>query len=87
MSIVSLDLSGLECPQPSIRTKRYLRTAVVGSEFEVISTDPLSELDIPFLLQQLGHELIQMTSVGGRHTFRIRVTDAGASEESWPQTL
>lgn len=40
-----MDLSGLKCPQPLLRTKRKLTEMTAGDLLEVVSTDPHSRED------------------------------------------
>jgi len=52
-----LDLSGLKCPLPVLRTKKALRTLGPGAQLEVRCTDPLSVIDIPALIGQTGDKV------------------------------
>lgn len=83
MKLETLDLSGLECPIPAIRTKRKLRTMEVGSVLSVQCTDPMAAVDIPFLVSQLGHELLSHVDVDSLLVFEIKVSDA-RPKGHWP---
>ncbi|MBV8849287.1 MAG: sulfurtransferase TusA family protein [Methylobacteriaceae bacterium] len=67
-----LDLRGLKCPLPALRTRKALRQAAAGQRFVVECTDPLSTIDVPNLLRQTGDELEEQQSSDGLHIFRIR---------------
>lgn len=54
MTALKLDLIGLKCPLPVIRTRKALRTMTAGQRLEVHCTDPLSVIDIPNLIQETG---------------------------------
>jgi len=54
MTVLKLDLIGLKCPLPVIRTRKALRTMSPGQRLEVHCTDPLSIIDIPNLIQETG---------------------------------
>jgi tRNA 2-thiouridine synthesizing protein A len=69
-----LDLTGLKCPIPAIRTKRALSLLRAGQQLRVICTDPLARIDIPFLLNQTGHTLRSCDQDGLVFTFLIDVT-------------
>lgn len=80
-----LDLTGLKCPLPAIKTKRHLRTMRAGTVLKVICDDPLAAIDIPFLLQQLGHIQISSSSDDDQLIFWISVQEAAAAnEKTWP---
>ncbi len=52
-----LDLSGLKCPLPVLKTRNLLATLAVGQIVTVIATDPLASLDIPNLVRETGNIL------------------------------
>jgi tRNA 2-thiouridine synthesizing protein A len=55
-----LDLLGLKCPLPVIRTRKALRAMVPGQRIEVHCTDPLSVIDIPNLIRETG-DLVEIS--------------------------
>jgi tRNA 2-thiouridine synthesizing protein A len=67
-----LDLKGLKCPLPALRTRKALKQAAAGQRFVVECTDPLSTIDIPNLLRETGDELESQESREGLHVFTIR---------------
>lgn len=67
-----LDLKGLKCPMPAFKTARLLAQIESGSEIEVICTDPMSEIDIPHLVQSEGHQLIRQNRQADHFVFLIR---------------
>ena len=68
-----LDLSGLKCPVPALRTKRALASMQTGERLEVICTDPLAKIDIPFLVSQTTHKLLASVEKDERLQFMIEV--------------
>jgi tRNA 2-thiouridine synthesizing protein A len=54
MTIITLDLTGLKCPLPALRTRKALAALPPGARLEVHCTDPLAVIDIPALVQQSG---------------------------------
>ena len=52
-----LDLSGLNCPMPLLKTKLQLSQTAPGQIIHVIASDPGSAKDIPAWLALTGHEL------------------------------
>jgi tRNA 2-thiouridine synthesizing protein A len=69
---VRLDLRGLKCPLPALRTRKALRQARPGQYLIVECTDPLSTLDIPNLLRETGDLLEGQETTNELHVFRIR---------------
>jgi tRNA 2-thiouridine synthesizing protein A len=57
MSTTKLDLTGLKCPLPALKTRKALKALSPGDLLEVHCTDPLSVIDIPNLIQETGDEL------------------------------
>lgn len=54
----SLDLRGLRCPLPVLKTRKALGALDAGERIEVTSDDPLAAVDIPNLLRESGDELV-----------------------------
>ena len=68
----SLDLSGLKCPLPALKTRKALQRLSAGERLTVICTDPLAAIDIPNLVRETGDVLEGQESEGGRLVFRLR---------------
>jgi tRNA 2-thiouridine synthesizing protein A len=49
-----LDLTGLKCPLPALKTRKALKSLNPGDRLEVHCTDPLSVIDIPNLIRETG---------------------------------
>jgi tRNA 2-thiouridine synthesizing protein A len=60
MATVKLDLIGLKCPLPVIRTQRALKRLAAGDRLEVHCSDQLAVIDIPNLIRQTG-DRVEMT--------------------------
>jgi tRNA 2-thiouridine synthesizing protein A len=54
MATTRLDLTGLKCPLPVLRTRKALKTLRGGDRLEVHCTDPLAAIDIPNLVRETG---------------------------------
>lgn len=67
-----VDLKGLNCPMPMLKTKKALQAAAVGKILEVIITDAGSKSDMPALLKRSGDELLETVENGGVFTFYIK---------------
>ena len=71
-SSVSLDLRGLACPLPVLRTRKMLRRLSSGDRLIVACTDPLAKLDIPHLLRETGDTLERQETEDGFFIFHIK---------------
>jgi tRNA 2-thiouridine synthesizing protein A len=74
MTEKTLNLRGLKCPLPALRTRKALGGLQAGDILIVECTDPLAGLDIPNLLNQTGDVLEQTVKEKRLMTFRIRKT-------------
>lgn len=57
MAVTKLDLSGLKCPLPALKTRKALKSLAPGDRLEVRCTDPLAAIDIPHLVGTTGDRL------------------------------
>jgi tRNA 2-thiouridine synthesizing protein A len=71
-SSMLLDLRGLQCPLPALRTRKTLRRMAKGDRLIVECTDPLAVIDIPHLLSETGDTLERQETADGLFTFHIR---------------
>jgi tRNA 2-thiouridine synthesizing protein A len=75
MATIKLDLTGLRCPIPALKTRKALTSVSPGDILEVHCTDPLSVIDIPNLIRETG-DRIEITERGdGRIVFLIEKAD------------
>ena len=72
MPETTLNLRGLKCPLPALKTRKALRGLAGGDVLLVETTDPLAALDIPNLLRETGDALERQEAVNGGLLFRIR---------------
>lgn len=54
-----LDVKGLNCPLPILRTKKALADMTSGQILRVLSTDAGSLKDFPAFAKQTGNELLE----------------------------
>ena len=64
MATTKLDLSGLHCPIPALKTRKALKKMALGERLEVVCTDPHATIDIPNLLNATG-DLIERADTEG----------------------
>ncbi|SNY90845.1 tRNA 2-thiouridine synthesizing protein A [Cohaesibacter sp. ES.047] len=66
-----LDLSGLKCPLPVLRTQKALTGLETGDQITVVTTDPLATLDLPHFCAEKGHRLLSQETTGEKVHFII----------------
>ncbi|MCJ2058249.1 sulfurtransferase TusA family protein [Methylobacterium sp. J-048] len=71
---VELDLTGLKCPLPVLRTRKALRALGAGRVLVVTCTDPMAMIDIPNLVREEGARLDAAERDGDRLCFRMRTS-------------
>ena len=72
MTETVLNLRGLRCPLPALKTRKALTRLASGDRLVVECTDPLSAIDIPNLLRETGDTLEANAETAGLFTFHIR---------------
>ena len=72
MTEKTINLRGLKCPLPALRTKKVLKGMAAGEVILVECTDPLAAIDIPNLINQTGDVLEGTERAEDVMTFRIR---------------
>lgn len=71
-SDLALDLSGLTCPMPLLKTKQALNRMEAGQVLMVTATDPASERDFQAFSQQSGVPLLQTEKADGKFIYWLR---------------
>jgi tRNA 2-thiouridine synthesizing protein A len=69
---LSLDLKGLSCPLPIVKTARAIKELASGEEIEVLATDPGSVPDFAAWCRSTGHTLVESRLEGGVYRFVVR---------------
>lgn len=55
---IELDLSGLQCPMPLLKTKLALNSMEAQQVIKVVATDPGSEKDFHLFVAQSNHQIL-----------------------------
>jgi tRNA 2-thiouridine synthesizing protein A len=74
MAQTKLDLTGLKCPLPALKTRKALKALKPGDRLEVHCTDPLSVIDIPALILETGDSVEITKQAERRIVFLIEKT-------------
>ena len=80
MTMTKLDLTGLKCPLPALKTRKALKALKPGDRLEVRCTDPLSVIDIPNLIRETGDRVEITERVEQQIVFLIEKADGVAGK-------
>lgn len=89
MTTTKLDLTGLKCPLPALMTRKALKALQPGDLLEVHCSDPLSVIDIPALIQEVGGKVEITERAEQRIVFLIEKADgkkAGSMSSAAPES-
>ena len=67
-----VNMRGLKCPLPALKTRKLLSRMAAGEVLEIECTDPLTAIDIPNLIRETGDTIENTAKKGRVLTFRIR---------------
>jgi len=67
-----LDVRGLVCPLPILRTKQSLSAMISGQTLQIIATDPASVIDFQVFSEQTGNELLSLSETAGEFIFVLK---------------
>jgi tRNA 2-thiouridine synthesizing protein A len=71
---LTLDVKGLNCPLPILKTKKALQEIQIGQILEVFTTDPGSVPDFNAFCRQTGHTLIDSAEQDASFRFLLKKT-------------
>ena len=86
MTTTKLDLTGLKCPLPALKTRKALKSVPPGDFLEVHCTDPLSVIDIPNLIRETGDKVEITERAESRIVFMIEKTNGLMEKSDSPKT-
>lgn len=67
-----LDVRGLVCPLPILRTKKFLSEMAHGQVLKIMATDPGAIIDFQVFADQTGHELLSSSEATGEYLFYLK---------------
>lgn len=65
MNMVQVDARGHRCPVPSLRLRKVMQDMQAGQVIVLLATDPMARIDVPFLMQETGGRVIEITETEG----------------------
>ena len=70
-TIRRLDTSGLSCPLPVLKARKILIGMRPGEILEIVTTDPMSVVDMPVFCAQAGHAILREEKQDSRFVFTV----------------
>jgi len=67
-----LDVRGMKCPMPVLRTRRELAAMRAGDILQVLATDPKAPGDIAAFCRETGQEVLSSDQSDGVFRLRLR---------------
>ena len=67
-----LDVRGLNCPLPLLRTKKLLSQMISGEVLKILTTDPAAEIDFRVFSELSGNDLVSVEKEERHLVFFLR---------------
>ena len=67
-----VDVRGLHCPMPIVRTVNEIKKVEIGEVIKVLATDPGSKRDFDSWSRKTGNKLLEMSEREGVFTYIIQ---------------
>ncbi len=66
-----IDVRGLKCPLPVLKTARRMRPHGSGARFVLLTDDPMAAIDVPNFCREERHRLLATSCDGKTLRFEI----------------
>lgn len=70
-----VDARGHRCPVPSLKLQKALQTVLPGTEVTLLATDAMARIDVPFLMDQIGGQVVAIEEVDGVLSITVAAPD------------
>lgn len=60
--LIEVDARGHKCPVPSLRLRKAMQDQPVGTRLRLLATDLMARIDVPFLMQEQGGQVIEIVT-------------------------
>ena len=65
MNAIIVDARGHRCPVPSLRLRKAMEGLPAGTRVQLLATDPMARIDVPFLMAELGGRVLSVDEADG----------------------
>lgn len=66
-----VDARGHLCPVPSLRLRKAMEGLPAGSRLELMTTDPMAQIDVPWLMRDCGGRVVSVTETDSLFTITV----------------
>ncbi|ANF54319.1 SirA family protein [Brevundimonas naejangsanensis] len=73
---IVVDARGHKCPVPSLRLRKAMEGGRAGAQWTLLATDPMARIDVPFLMQEMGGQVIEIEESDGLLQITVESGDA-----------
>lgn len=70
-AVLQLDLRGLQCPLPVLKTAKRMAAMHSGDRVEILASDPMAATDFMHFCNEKGHVLNERLDMGDHERFVI----------------
>ena len=70
-SLTLLDTTGLLCPLPVLKLRKFMSSLSPGDSIRVIADDPAAAIDVPHFCSEHGHDLVSQEYAEGTIDFVV----------------
>jgi tRNA 2-thiouridine synthesizing protein A len=76
---ILIDARGHKCPVPSLKLRKAMEGQGPGVRLCLLASDPMARIDVPYLMQDLGGQVVEIETVSDG--LRITVETGGAQPD------
>ena len=73
---ILVDARGHRCPVPSLRLRKAIEAAGGAGRFRLLATDPMARIDVPYLIRDLGGEIVTIEEFEGALAITVAMPGA-----------
>jgi len=74
--VIVVDARGHRCPVPSLQLRKAMEGLPGGERLTLLATDPMARIDVPFLMADLGGQVLSVTEADGVLTLIVAMRGA-----------
>ena len=76
MNAIIVDARGHRCPVPSLRLRKAMEGLSGDTRVQLLATDPMARIDIPFLMAEMGGRVLSVEEADGLLTITVETPAA-----------
>jgi len=76
LNSIIVDARGHRCPVPSLRLRKAMEGLPGDTRVQLLATDPMARIDIPFLMAEMGGRVLSVEEADGLLTITVETPAA-----------